>query len=302
MDDLNFPTDRYAIGRQVKLRGYTPEEAVKVVLSSDGRTISEDAFIDAMTDDVAMVFLPAVLYRSSQLIDMKKITDAAHKRGILVGWDLCHSIGSVPHDFRAIDADFAVWCNYKYLSGGPGAIAGLYINKKHFNEVPGLAGWQGNDKSTQFLLKHRFEHAKDAGGWNIGTQPLLSMAPLEGTLKLYNEVGIDKIRSKSLELTRYMMFLIEERLVKYGCVIGNPKIDEFRGGHISLEHEEAYRICKALKSRKVIPDFREPNVIRLAPVALYVSFEEVYKLIDIIEEILVNKEYERFSAIKEMVV
>lgn len=302
VDDLNFPSDRYAVDSQVKLKGLNPDDAVKVVESKDGRTISEDLIIEAMTDDVAMVFLPSVLYRSSQLIDMQRITDEAHKRGILVGWDLCHSIGSVPHDFKKLDADFAVWCNYKYLSAGPGAIAGIYINRKHFDKEPGLAGWQGNAKATQFLLRQTFEHAKDAGGWLIGTQPLFSMAPLEGVLKLYNEVGMDKIREKSLSLTDYLMFLIDERLSKYGCNIGNPREASRRGGHVALEHPEAYRICLSLKEHNVIPDFREPNVVRLAPVALYVTFEDAYKLADILEDILSNKKYEKFSSKREMVV
>lgn len=302
VDDLNFPTDRYAIDSQVRLRGLQVEEAVKVVKSQDGRTIHERDIIAAMSDDVAIVFLPAVLYRSAQLLDMEKITREAHQRGILVGWDLCHSIGSVPHDFKKIDADFAVWCNYKYLSGGPGAIAGMYVNKKHFDLEPGLAGWQGNKKSTQFLLNQRFEHERNAGGWQIGTQPLLSMAPLEGILNLYLQVGMEKIREKSLLLTEYLIFLIDARLTQYGCSVGTPRERHRRGGHVSLEHDEAYRICKALKDHNVIPDFREPNVVRLAPVALYVSFEDVHRLVDVLENILSGKEYEGYDSKKTLVV
>lgn len=226
----------------------------------------------------------------------------AHRQGILVGWDLCHSIGSVFHDFKKINCDFAVWCNYKYLSGGPGASAGLYINKKHFSMEPGLTGWFGNKNATMFQLKHTFEHETNAGGWQIGTSSLLASAPLEGTLKLYNEVGMEKIRSKSLLLTEYLMFLIDEKLIKYGCGVGTPRENHRRGGHVALEHAEAYRICQALKNNNVIPDFREPNVIRLAPVSLYVSFEEVHLLVDIIEKILVDKEYENYTSKRSMVV
>lgn len=302
VDDLNFPTDRYAIDSQVRLHGLDPADAVKVVQSPDGKLISEDVVIAAMTDDVAIVFLPSVLYRSSQLLDMERVTGEAHKRGIIVGWDLCHSIGAVPHDFKKIDPDFAVWCNYKYLSAGPGAIAGYYLNKKHFIRTPGLQGWQGSRKDVQFQLKHEFEHDQSAGGWQTGTQPLLSMASLEGVLGIYQKAGMDKIRKKSLELTRYMMFLIDARLVGYGCGVGNPRDDARRGGHVCMEHDEAYRICQALKKRKVTPDFREPNVVRLAPTALYSSFEDVHKLIDIIEEIMKNKEYEQFSETRTLVV
>lgn len=302
VDDLNFPTDRYAVDSQVRLKGYSPEDAVKVVKSADGRTISEDAVIEAMTDDVALVMLPALLYRSAQLLDMQRITDEARKRGIIIGWDLCHSIGAVPHDFKAISPDFAVWCTYKYLSAGPGSIAGLYINKRHFGETPGLAGWHGNVKETQFQLRHSHEASQDADGWLTGTAPLLSMAGLDGVLDIYEEAGMDRVREKSLRLTAYMMYLIDTKLKQYGCEVGTPREDAVRGGHVALEHKEAYRICKALKDRNVIPDFREPNVVRLAPVALYSSYEDIYRLIDIIGEIIAGETYKQYSETRTLVV
>lgn len=302
VDDLNFPTDRYAVDSQVRLKGYSPEDAVKVVKSTDGRTISEDAVIEAMTDDVALVLLPALLYRSAQLLDMQRVTDEARKRGIIIGWDLCHSIGAVPHDFKAISPDFAVWCTYKYLSAGPGSIAGLYINKRHFGKTPGLAGWHGNVKETQFQLRHSHEASRDADGWLTGTAPLLSMAALDGVLDIYDEAGMDRVREKSLRLTAYMMYLIDTRLKQHGCEAGTPREDGVRGGHVALEHKEAYRICKALKDRNVIPDFREPNVVRLAPVALYTSYEDVYRLIGIIEEILAGGAYKQYSETRTLVV
>jgi len=302
VDDLNFPTDRYAVDSQVMLKGYSPADAVKVVLSPDGRMIDEDAVIAAMTGDVALILLPSLLYRSAQLLDMERVTAEARRRGIIVGWDLCHSIGAVPHDFAKISPDFAVWCNYKYLSAGPGAAAGLYINKRHFDRQPGMAGWFGNVKETQFQLKHRYEHSNNADGWLTGSSPLLSMAALEGVLDIYEEAGMNQIREKSLGLTAYMMYLIDNRLANLGCTVGTPREDRLRGGHVALEHEEAYRICRALKADNVIPDFREPNVIRLAPVALYVTYEDVYRLIEIIERIITEKEYEKYSATRTLVV
>ncbi len=302
VDELNFPTDIHAAKSQVKLHGLDPKDAIKVVNSKDGRIIEEDDIIEAMTDDVAVALLPSLLYRSAQLLDMEMVTKAAHKHGIIIGWDLCHSIGSVPHDFRKIEPDFAVWCTYKHLAGGPGSNAALFINKKHFGTEPGLAGWFGNNKDTQFLLDHEHSPATDADAWLTGTPNLLSMAPIEGVLKLFNEAGIENIRKKSLALTDYLTFLIEERLTKYGFANGTPLDHSRRGGHIALEHKEAYRICLALKERKVIPDFREPNVIRLAPVALYCSFEDVHKLVDILEEISIEKSYEKFSDKRALVV
>ncbi|MBN2899643.1 MAG: kynureninase [Clostridia bacterium] len=295
VDDINFPTDRHAIDGQLRLKGLDPEVCVKVVKSRDGKMICEADFIEAMTEDVALILLPSVLYRSGQLVDMKYITDEAHKRDIIVGWDLCHSIGAVPHDFKAINPDFAVWCTYKYLNGGPGSLAGLYINKKHLSKPSGLPGWHGNVKDRQFELNHKFEKAAHAGGWQSGTQSILSMAPLEGSLKMYAEAGMENIRSKSLHITAYMRFLIEERLTEYGFTIGSPTEDHLRGGHIALEHDDALRINEALKAARVVPDFRFPNVIRLAPAPLYIRYEDVYEMVERIVDIMKERKYEGYE-------
>jgi kynureninase len=178
----------------------------------------------------------------------------------------------------------------------------LYINKKHFDKEPGLAGWFGNVKETQFQLNHKHEHSKNADGWLTGTSPILSMAGIKGALGIFCEVGMEKIREKSLQITAYLMFLIDKRLSQYGYSVGNPRDDKARGGHVSLEHAEAYRICKALLSHNVTPDFREPNVVRLAPVALYVSYEEMHKLVDILEQIAVGKEYENYNNARTLIV
>lgn len=302
VDDLNFPTDRYAVDSQVRLRGYEPKHAVKVVESRDGKYLNEEHVIEAMTEDVALVLLPTVLYRSAQVIDMRKITRAARERGITIGWDLSHAVGAIPLDLNSLDADFAVWCTYKYLNGGPGSTAGLYINRRHFNEPPGLAGWFGNDAATQFLLRQEFDHQRDASGWQIGTPSLLSMAALEGALAVINEAGIHEMRAKSLQLTDYLMFLLEERLAQYEFAIGNPREDNKRGGHVSLEHPEAYRISITLKECGVVVDYRDPNVLRLAPMALYTSHEDVYRMVDIMVQIMSTEQYKRVSTKRNYVV
>lgn len=302
VDELNFPTDIHAAVSQVKLKGLEPEDAIKVVRSRDGRIIEEDDIINGLTEDVAVALLPSLLYRSAQLVDMERVTKAAHEKGIIIGWDLSHSIGSVPHDFKKIDPDFAVFCTYKHISAGPGSNAILYINRKHFGTEPGFAGWHGNKKETQFQLLHKHDPEVDADAWLTGTPNMLSMAPIEGIVKVFNDAGIENIRKKSLLLTDYFIFLIEEKLAKYGFSNGTPLEHSRRGGHVALEHEEAYRICLALKERNVIPDFREPNVIRIAPVALYVSFEDVYRLVDILEKIGDTRSYEGFSHRRTLVV
>ena len=295
VDALNFPTDIYAIKSIIELLGRNVDETLVTVQTRDGRTLNDDDIIATFKDDVAIVLLPAVLYRSAQLLNMKKITEAAHKKGILIGWDLAHSIGAVPHDFNDIKPDFAVWCSYKYLNGGPGAVAGLYINKMHFSKSAGLKGWFGNKDDSQFLLKHDLEQDSDASVFLKGTPHLLSMAPLDAMLDVFNAVGMTAIREKSLNITAYLMALIDSKLSPYGYRVGNPRQDHERGGHVCLEHDEAYRISIALRDMKVIPDYREPNVIRLAPVALYVSYEEVYRLVDILENIAKEKLYENYS-------
>ncbi|MGL4582233.1 MAG: aminotransferase class V-fold PLP-dependent enzyme, partial [Flavobacterium sp.] len=252
--------------------------------------------------EVAVILLPSVLYRSSQLLDMERLTKEAHKRGIYIGFDLCHSIGAVAHDFKTVQPDFAIWCNYKYLSAGPGSTAGIYINQKHFDKQVGLAGWFGNKDETQFQLKHQFDQALDITAYQTGTPNIFSMAPLEGVMNIYEEAGMVNVRAKSLNLTAYMMYLIEERLGAYGYSYNNETEDSKRGGHVALVHDEAYRICLTLKQHNFIPDYREPNVIRLAPIALYNSYEEVYKLIDTLELIGKNKEWNNFSNERAIVI
>lgn len=295
VDELNFPTDRYAVTSQIRQRGMDVDEVLRVIPSRDGKTLAMEDILAALTEDVSIVLLPSVLYRSAQLLDMAAITRAAHEKGIICGFDLCHSIGAVDHDMEAVDCDFAVWCNYKYLSGGPGATAGLYVNRRHFGLEPGLAGWWGNRNDTQFELRPEFEHSPNAGGWQTGTSPVLSMAAVDGALDAYEGLTMAEVRARSLKLTEYLMYLIDTELAGYVFMIGNPRVDAVRGGHVALEHADAVRINEALKAADVVPDFRYPNVIRLAPSPLYTSFAEVWELVRRLKEIMDTKAYEKYS-------
>ncbi|CAM4071251.1 kynureninase [Mesobacillus thioparans] len=294
-DELNFPSDIYALQSQLRIHGYEPDSHLIRVKSRDGRFLYEEDIIEAMTDDIALVVLPTVLYRSGQILDMERLTRAAHERGILIGFDGCHSIGAIPHSFSDWGVDFAYWCNYKHLNGGPGAVAGLYVNSRHFGEKPGLAGWFGSRKDKQFDMEHILTPAENAGAYQIGTPHVLSLAPLLGSLKMFSEAGIENIREKSLRINQYLMDLIQHELGDAGFKIGSPEEDFRRGGHVSLEHEEAARICKALKEKGIIPDFRAPNIVRLAPVALYTSYTDVWNAVQILKGIMDNKSYEKFS-------
>ncbi|WNS75416.1 kynureninase [Bacillus sp. DTU_2020_1000418_1_SI_GHA_SEK_038] len=300
-DELNFPSDIYALKSQLMIRGLDPEEHLIQVKSRDGITICEEDIIEAMTDEVVLIVLAGVLYRSGQILDIKRITEEAHKRGILVAFDLCHSIGSIQHSLSEWSVDFAFWCSYKHLNGGPGAVAGMYVNEKHFGAKPGLAGWFSSDKNKQFDMEHNLTPAQTAGAMQMGTPNLLSAAPLLGSLSMFEEAGMDKIRAKSLKMTDYMIQLIDTQLSAYHFKIGSPLDSSQRGGHVLLEHQEAARICKALKDNGVIPDYRTPNGIRLAPAALYNTFQEVWEVVQILKKIMSEEQYKKFENKRDVV-
>ena len=293
VNDLDFPTDHYAIRAQLRQAGRDPEEALRVVESRDGRTVDEDDIVAAIDDDVGMVFMPSVLYRSGQLLDVERITEAAHDAGALAGFDLAHSVGVVPHRLSDVGVDFAVWCHYKYLNAGPGAPAGLYVNERHFGVTPALAGWWGHEKETQFEMRHTYTPAPSAGAFQIGTPPILAAAPLDGALDVTEDAGIEALREKSVALTDFLVSLVDDRLPD--CEVGTPREAARRGGHVAVEHPEAYRISEALKARGVVVDFRTPNVVRVCPSPYYVGFEDVYRVVEHLEAIIDDREYERFE-------
>lgn len=302
--ELDFPSDIYALQAQIRLQGGDPGVDLVKVPSQDGRLIDEQDIIDSIDDTVAMVVLPSVLYRSGQLLDIERITAAAHQHGAIAGWDCCHSAGVIPHEFDRWNVDFALWCNYKYLNAGPGSIASLYVNPKHFGQRPALPGWWGYQKERQFDMLHEFEGAPGAGAWQISTVTVLSAAPLAGSLKITNEAGLDRIRAKSLALTTYLMKLIEVTgltSAEFGYAIGTPVEPDRRGGHVAVEHLHAAQIARALKQRGVVPDFRPPNVVRLAPVPLYTSFQDVWHTVRHLKEIIQGGEHLQGSASREIV-
>lgn len=303
-DELNFPSDIYALKGQILMKGRNPEKELLLIKSENGRYLDENKIVDAMTDEIALIFLPSVLFGSGQLLDMQYLIKQAHKRGILIGFDCCHSAGVIPHEFSKWNLDFAVFCSYKYINGGPGSTAFLYINKKHFDKKPLLSGWFGCDKNEQFNMDIEFKHARNAGGWQISTQGLLSAAPVESALDIILEAGIDNIREKSKKITSYLAYLVDAYLLKepYNFKIGTPLDPEKRSGHISIEHEkEAVRICKSLLNNKIIPDFRPPNIIRIAPIPLYNMFHEVWKVVQTLKKIIDTKEYKTYSKERETI-
>ncbi|CAN5878091.1 kynureninase [soil metagenome] len=301
---LDFPSDVYALQSQIALRGGDPKRDLLLISSRDGRLIEEDDVIEAMTDEVALALFPSVLYRSGQLLDIARLAAAGRERGVVVGFDCAHSVGAIPHRFDDWGVDFAVWCSYKYLNAGPGATGALYVNRRHHHRIPGLTGWWGYLKEKQFDMLHQWEGAPGAGAWQISTMPLLSSAPLLGSLAMFQEAGIGAIRTKSLALTSYLMALIDElglMELPYRYRIGTPSNPERRGGHVAVEHAEAPRIARALRQRGVIPDFRPPDVVRLAPIALYTSFEDVWRTVQHLKEIIDSGDHLRMEAGRSLV-
>ena len=296
-DALNFPSDIYALKGQIKLRGLNPEQELVLTTGGDGRNLDEADIVRLMNERVALVFLPSVLYSSGQLLDMESLCREARRRDILIGFDCSHSAGAVPHHFSKWGVDFATFCSYKYMNGGPGCGAFIYVNQKHFHREPLMAGWFGYAKDRQFDMSLDFQHQQSAGGWQISTPGILGSATMEGSLALIREAGIEAIREKSLRLTGYFADLVRARLTEapYHYGIATPMQPQQRGGHIALTHPtEALRICEALKARGIVPDFRQPDIIRIAPVALYNTFTEVWTVAQALKEIIDHREYEKF--------
>lgn len=291
VDALNFPSDIYAVESHLRIRGRTPDMEMVVVPSRDGRTLDEADIEAALTPDIAVAVLPSVLYASGQLLDLARITQAARANGVYILWDLSHSIGAVPHDLDTLGADGAFWCHYKYLNAGPGAIGGLYLNRRHWGKTVGLAGWWGSDKRRQFAMRHDFTPAGDAGSLQIGTPPILSLAPLSGALTVHEEAGMERLREKSLALTDFLGRAVQQELAGYGFGFATPTEDARRGGHLALIHPDASLLGQALRHAGVVPDYRPPDILRLAPVALYTSWADCLEAVRRLKAVMESGTY-----------
>lgn len=301
-DTLNFASDSYALQSHLRLRGLDPATHLRLIASRDCRCLSPEDILAAFQPDVQLAVLPAVLFTSGQLLDVAALTRAAHERGIVIGFDCSHSIGAVPHAFDRDGVDFAFWCNYKYLNAGPGAIGGLYLHRRHFGRAPGLAGWWGVRPDRRFAMSPGHEPANGAAALHVGTPPILSLAPLLGSLELIAEAGgVEALRAKSLQQTQLLMDLADHQLAAHGFTVVNPRAPAERGGHVALAHPEGWRICQALKSAGVIPDFRAPDLIRLAPSPLYTRYADCAEAMARLELIMVRRVYEGFPAAAALV-
>ena len=293
MEEPAFPSDTYAVKSQIAHYGFEPREALLLASPAKGewnvRQETIDAALEKHGDEIALVLFAGVNFFTGQLFDIAGLTAKAQKRGCVVGIDLAHAVGNVPLTLHAWNVDFAVWCSYKYLNSGPGAVAGAFVHERHANNInlPRLAGWWGNDPVTRFRmqLEPDFVPVQAADAWALSNPPIFSMAPLRASLALFDQAGgMEPLRAKSIRLTSYLQFLLESgtesRAQRFTLI--TPCQPEARGCQLSiLVHEHPKELFSRLEAAGVKCDFREPNVIRAAPTPLYNTFHEVWRFAQI---------------------
>ena len=298
-DEFNFPTDLYVFQGVIDL--LNDGHKLDLILSEDSISISEENINNAITEDTALVALTQVAFKSAFMYDIQKVTELAHKQGALAMWDLCHSVGAVPLELNEWNVDLAVGCTYKYLNGGPGSPAFLYVRKDLQKELlPPIWGWFADKAPFAFNLD--FTPADNISRYQISTPHILSMAGIEPALEILMEAGMDQLREKSIKQTDYLIYLAQELLIPLGFEIGSPLNFSQRGSHVSLRHPEAYRICRALidpkpgdTNLKVIPDFRAPNNIRLGIAPLYTSFTDIHRALKRLKTIVEDGIFQNYS-------
>lgn len=303
-DTMNFPSDLYILQGAIQTlspslfgrgaRGEGTHEIIRIGSNDNELTPDLAALESAITEDTALVTLSHVLFKSGYLYDMKKITEMAHRKGALVLWDLSHSVGALPIALDECNVDFAIGCTYKYLNGGPGAPAFLYVNKNIQEKVSSpIWGWWGQNQPFAFGLD--YEPAQGATRFLAGTQPMISLLTMESALEIFLQTDMDSIRAKSILMTNYASFLTESWLAPSGFSLGSPVDSAQRGSHISIRHPEGYRINRALiEEMNVIPDFREPDNLRLGFAPLYTSFTEVWEGFHRIKQVMEEKKFENY--------
>jgi kynureninase len=288
-DNLNFPSDLYIMQGCIAQSG--SRHRLHTVPSVDGVGIDLQNVYEAIDDDTALVSLSHVAYKSAFLYDAQSVTEKAHKAGALVLWDLSHSVGVVPAELDAWGVDLAVGCTYKYLNGGPGAPAFLYVRRELQDQaLSPIWGWFGQKSPFAFGLD--YAPIKGVKRFLVGTPPILSLLAMESAVDIVLEAGIDRIRDKSVQLTEYLIYLFDENLVPLKFSLGSPREAHQRGSHVSIRHDEGYRINRALiEEMQVIPDFREPDIIRLGLSPLYTSYTDVWEMVERIRAVVERKLY-----------
>lgn len=296
IEEHAFPSDHYAVESQVKFHGFNPDESMLLIKPRDGEENirNEDvlALIEKEGDSIALIMLPGVQYYTGQVFDMQSITKLGHEKGCKVGFDLAHAAGNILMQLHDWQVDFACWCTYKYLNSGPGSVAGCFVHQNHHHNesLPRFAGWWGHDKSTRFKMENKFQPIQSAEAWQLSNPPVLSLAAIRGSLDTIKKAGgIKALREKALKLTGYMRFLIETELANDVDILTPSDIDSC-GSQLSLairlqagdSEQRGKQIFDAIEEAGVTGDWRYPNVIRIAPVPQYNSFEDAYRFVQIL--------------------
>lgn len=286
-----FPSDQYAMETQVRMYGYEPEDAIIELTPKEGAyIIEEDDILKAIEDagdSLAVVMMGGVNYYTGQFFDLKRITDAAHRVGAYAGYDLAHAVGNMPLQLHDWNVDFACWCSYKYLNSGPGGVGGVYVHEHHASnpKIFRLAGWWGNDEKNRFKMEKGFIPKNTAESWQMSNAPVFNMVAHNASLDIFQKAGMKALREKSEKLTAYLHFLLSQ-LTNLPFTIITPNEPQRRGCQLSLLFQERGReVFDILSKNGVIADWREPNVIRIAPVPLYNTFEDAYWFYEILKGI-----------------
>ena len=281
-----FPSDIYAVESQIKHHGFLPESSLIKLRPRDGesaiRTEDISAIIERDGDEIALIMLGGVNYYTGQVFNFEIITKLAQNKEILVGFDLAHAAGNIKLELHKWGVDFAVWCSYKYLNSGPGSVAGAFVHEKHHNtNLPRFAGWWGHNKEERFKMPDKFNPITSAEGWQLSNPPILSLAAIRASLSIFDEVGMDKLVSKSKKLTDYLVFLLNS-IETDRIEIITPKE---RGCQLSIRVKNGdKKLFDSITRKVVIADWREPDVIRVAPIPLYNSFQDVFNFYSILKE------------------
>lgn len=279
-----FPSDQYAVKSQIHFHGLNPDNSLIELVPRDGESYirAEDisTLIDREGDSIALILLGGVNYSTGQVFDMSEITKAGHRKGCTVGFDLAHAVGNIPVHLHDWGPDFAVWCSYKYLNGGPGCVAGCFVHERHARswDLPRYAGWWGHDEKTRFQMGAEFHAMQGAEGWQLSNPPILALAPLRASLEIFAQAGIDRLRVKSRTLTAYLEHLLQEQKSDKYAII-TPRDPEQRGAQLSIRIRGGREICDRLISEGVLGDWREPDTYRVAPVPLYNTYKDVYRFL-----------------------
>ncbi len=287
-----FPSDKYAVESQIRFHGHNPEQSLIRLKAREGETLLRDEdileAIEKAGDELALVMLGNTNYYTGQYFDMKSISQAGHAVGAMVGFDCAHGAGNVVLDLHDTGADFAVWCTYKYLNSGPGSLGGCFVHERHAETVdmPRFAGWWGHRKDTRFKMRDHYEPIRGAEAWQLSNPPILSLAAIKSSLDIFDEVGMEKLRARSIRLTGYLEYLIDE-IADPRISIITPRDPQKRGSQLSIQVRDADKgLYDEISRRGVIADWREPDVIRVAPAALYNSFEDIFRFSQILKSAL----------------